>query len=37
MIDAQVYMFSEAAAGREETEDPWTGWVRGLDRYVFCG
>ena len=37
MMDAQVDMFTEAAAGRDDTEDNWAGWVRGLDRYVFCG
>jgi 3'-5' exoribonuclease len=37
MIDAQVDMFTEAAAGRDDNEDSWSGWVRGLDRYVFCG
>lgn len=37
MMDAQVEMFTEAANGRENTEDNWTRWVRGLDRYVFCG
>ncbi len=37
MMDAQVDMFTEAAAGRDDNEDNWTGWARGLDRYVFCG
>ncbi len=37
MMDTQVDMFNEAITGRENKEDNWTGWVRGLDRYVFCG
>jgi len=36
MIDSQVAMFTEAVDGRETVEDSWTGWVRGLDRYVYC-
>jgi 3'-5' exoribonuclease len=37
LLDAQADMFSRAAAGREDKESPWTGWVKGLDRYVYCG
>jgi 3'-5' exoribonuclease len=37
MIDAQVDMFGEAAAAREDAEDSWTGWIKSLDRFVFCG
>ena len=37
MMDAQVNMFNEAAAGRDDNVDNWTGWARGLDRNVFCG
>jgi 3'-5' exoribonuclease len=37
MIDAQVDMFNTAASGRKDPGDAWTGWVRSLDRYVFCG
>ncbi|MDD4767512.1 MAG: HD domain-containing protein [Desulfotomaculaceae bacterium] len=36
MIDAEIDMFSSAAASRENQDDRWTGWVKGLDRYVFC-
>ncbi len=36
MIDAAVDMFGSAAAGRENQDDNWSGWVKGLDRYVFC-
>ncbi len=37
LLDAQADMFSRAAAGREDKDSPWTGWVKGLDRYVYCG
>jgi len=37
MIDAQVDMFGGEAAGREDSDDNWSQWVKGLDRYVFCG
>jgi len=36
MIDAAVDMFSVAVESCAEQEDHWTGWVKGLDRYVFC-
>ena len=36
MIDAAVDMFSSAVASREDPEEHWTDWVKGLDRYVFC-
>lgn len=36
MIDAAVNMFSYAVESRENQDDHWTGWVKGLDRYVFC-
>jgi len=36
MIDAAVDMFCSAVESREDPEDHWTGWVKGLDRYVFC-
>ena len=36
MIDAEVNMFSYAVESRENQDDHWTGWVKGLDRYVFC-
>lgn len=36
MIDAEVDMFSTAVARRENRDDFWTGWVKGLDRYVYC-
>jgi 3'-5' exoribonuclease len=36
MIDAAVDMFSSAVESRADQEDHWTGWVKGLDRYVFC-
>lgn len=36
MIDAEVDMFSAAAASRENPQDHWSGWVKGLDRYVYC-
>jgi len=36
MIDAQIDMFNGASAGKEEKEGPWTGWVKGLERPVFC-
>lgn len=36
MIDAEVDMFSSAADSRENQDDRWTGWVKGLDRYIFC-
>ncbi|HHW42567.1 MAG TPA: HD domain-containing protein [Desulfotomaculum sp.] len=37
MLDAQADMFSRAAAGREDKDSPWTGWVKGLERNVYCG
>jgi len=37
MIDAQVDMFGAAVSGRKDPVDAWTGWIRSLDRYVFCG
>ncbi|NLI12631.1 MAG: HD domain-containing protein [Peptococcaceae bacterium] len=36
MIDAAVDMFSSAVESRADQEEHWTGWVKGLDRYVFC-
>ncbi|NPV72454.1 MAG: HD domain-containing protein [Pelotomaculum sp.] len=36
LLDAQADMFSRAAAGREDNDSPWTGWVKGLDRCVYC-
>lgn len=36
LLDAQADMFFSAAAAREDKESPWTGWVNGLERYVFC-
>ncbi|MBP7331760.1 MAG: HD domain-containing protein [Firmicutes bacterium] len=36
MIDAGVDMFSSAADSRENQDDRWTGWIKGLDRHVFC-
>lgn len=36
MIDAEVDMFSSAVENCENGEASWTGWVKGLDRYVFC-
>lgn len=36
MIDAAVDMFSTAVASRENPNDNWTAWVKGLDRYIFC-
>ncbi|MDQ0286295.1 3'-5' exoribonuclease [Desulfofundulus luciae] len=36
LLDAQADMFSRAAAGREDKDSPWTGWVKGLDRCVYC-
>ncbi|MBE3573794.1 MAG: HD domain-containing protein, partial [Moorella humiferrea] len=29
LLDAQADMFSSAAAGREDKDSPWTGWVKG--------
>lgn len=37
MIDAQVDMFSEAAAAKDNHEDTWTSWISSLGRHVFCG
>ncbi len=36
MIDAAANMFGAAVGSREYEDDSWTGWVKGLDRYVFC-
>ncbi len=36
MMDTAVDMFKTAVKSRENPEDSWTGWVRGLDRYIFC-
>ncbi|GAB6274612.1 MAG: HD domain-containing protein [Peptococcaceae bacterium] len=36
VLDTQVDMFSRAAASREDKDSPWTGWVKGLDRYIYC-
>ncbi|MCL6478683.1 MAG: HD domain-containing protein, partial [Peptococcaceae bacterium] len=36
LLDAQADMFSRAAAAREDKDSPWTDWVKGLDRYVYC-
>ena len=36
MIDTAVDMFSSAVESRTDQEDHWTGWVKGLERYVFC-
>jgi len=37
MLDALADMFSQAASGREDKDSSWAGWVKGLDRYVYCG
>ncbi|MBC7324974.1 MAG: HD domain-containing protein, partial [Moorella sp. (in: Bacteria)] len=36
LLDAQADMFSRAAASREDKDSPWTDWVKGLDRCVYC-
>jgi 3'-5' exoribonuclease len=36
MVDMLVDVFSSAVAGRENQEEQWTGWIKGLDRFVFC-
>ena len=36
MIDTAVDMFNSAVESREDTEEHWSGWVRALDRQVFC-
>ncbi len=36
MIDMTVDMFSSAVKSRENQEDHWTEWIRGLDRYIYC-
>lgn len=36
MIDAEVNIFNSAVASREDPEERWTGYVKGLERYVFC-
>jgi len=37
MLDVLADMFSRAASGREDKDSSWAGWVKGLDRYVYCG
>ncbi|MEW5898740.1 MAG: HD domain-containing protein [Bacillota bacterium] len=36
LLDAQADMFSRAAAAREDKDSPWTDWVKGLERCVYC-
>jgi 3'-5' exoribonuclease len=36
MLDMLVDVFSSAVESRENPEDHWTGWVKGLDRFIFC-
>ncbi|MEW6276192.1 MAG: HD domain-containing protein [Bacillota bacterium] len=36
LLDAQADMFSRAAACREDKDSSWTGWVKGLERHVYC-
>ncbi len=36
MIDAEADIFSAAVESRENPDDRWTSWVKGLGRYVFC-
>ena len=36
MVDMLVDVFSSAVEGRENHEEQWTGWIKGLDRFVFC-
>mgnify|MGYP006971917091 CR=1 FL=1 len=37
MLDAMVEMFTVAEEDRKESSNNWTNWIKGLDRYVFCG
>lgn len=36
MMDMLVDVFSSAIEGREDSEEQWTGWIKGLDRNIFC-
>ncbi|HBY04987.1 MAG TPA: hypothetical protein DEH07_10850 [Desulfotomaculum sp.] len=36
LIDAEVDIFSSAVESRENPDDHWTSWVKGLERYIFC-
>ncbi|MDD2421600.1 MAG: HD domain-containing protein [Heliobacteriaceae bacterium] len=36
MIDVAVNMFRSAVENRENKADAWAGWVKGLERPVFC-
>jgi 3'-5' exoribonuclease len=36
LLDALADMFSRAVSGREDKDSAWAGWVKGLDRYVYC-
>lgn len=36
MIDAAVDMFNTAVESREDPEEHWSGWVKELERQVFC-
>ncbi len=36
MIDMEADVFSSAVDAREDSEERWTGWVKGLERYLFC-
>jgi 3'-5' exoribonuclease len=36
MIDAEADMFSFAVESRENRDNHWTGWIKGLNRYILC-
>ncbi len=36
MMDTAVDMFNTAVVSHENPDDDWTGWVKGLDRSIFC-
>jgi 3'-5' exoribonuclease len=36
MMDMLVDVFHSAVESRENPEEQWTGWIKGLDRFIFC-
>jgi len=36
MIDMEADVFSSAVDARADSEERWTGWIKGLERYLFC-
>jgi 3'-5' exoribonuclease len=36
MMDMLVDVFHSAVENRENPDEQWTGWIKGLDRFIYC-